>query len=116
MLSLRARRVRKEVGGWSPFARNDGDCDAVAQALLTAIEHEGRRLVYTGDTGPSEAVAELAGKADRVLVGDPAQGTRALPRGSPGAHASAGAHAPIPSMFSSVHTHLFRYCDAPAFL
>ena len=37
---MRARRVRKEVGGWSPFARNDGDCDAVAQALLTAIEHE----------------------------------------------------------------------------
>ena len=27
--------------GWSPFARNDGaDCDAVAQALLAALEHE----------------------------------------------------------------------------
>ncbi len=40
MLRLLARRGRKEVGGWSPFARNDGDCDAVAQALLTALEHE----------------------------------------------------------------------------
>ena len=26
---------------WSPFASNDGaDCEAVAQALLTAVEHE----------------------------------------------------------------------------
>jgi hypothetical protein len=40
VLRLLARRGRKEVGGWSPFARNDGDCDAVAQALLTALEHE----------------------------------------------------------------------------
>ena len=40
MLRLLARRGRKEVGGWSPFARNDGDCDAVAQALLTALDHE----------------------------------------------------------------------------
>ena len=27
---------------WSPFAKNDGaDCEAVAQALLTALDHEG---------------------------------------------------------------------------
>lgn len=35
-----ARRGRTDANGWSPFARNDGHCDAVAQALLTAIEHE----------------------------------------------------------------------------
>ena len=36
-----ARRRRKEVGTWSPFASNDGaDCEAVAQALLTALNHE----------------------------------------------------------------------------
>ncbi len=35
-----ARRGTTEVESWSPFARNDGDCDAVAQALLTALEHE----------------------------------------------------------------------------
>ncbi len=35
------RREKTEVeNSWSPFARNDGDCDAVAQALLTALEHE----------------------------------------------------------------------------
>jgi hypothetical protein len=29
------------VSHWSPFANNDGaDCDAVAQALLAAVEHE----------------------------------------------------------------------------
>jgi hypothetical protein len=37
---LLARRSRTESKGWSPFARNDGDTEAVAQALLTAIEHE----------------------------------------------------------------------------
>jgi hypothetical protein len=36
-----ARRRRTEVESWSPFARNDGaDCEAVAQALLTALDHE----------------------------------------------------------------------------
>ncbi len=40
MLRLLARRGRDDVRGWSPFARNDGDCDAVAQALLAALEHE----------------------------------------------------------------------------
>ena len=41
MLRLLARGGRKEAGSWSPFARNDGaDCEAVAQALLTALEHE----------------------------------------------------------------------------
>ena len=54
MLSLRARRVRKEVGGWSPFARNDGDCDAVAQALLTAIEHEDCALEHLTPTRYAE--------------------------------------------------------------
>ena len=39
MLRLLARRGRNEARAWSPFARNDGDCDAVAQALLAAIEH-----------------------------------------------------------------------------
>jgi hypothetical protein len=35
-----ARRRQEKAEGWSPFARNDADCDAVAQALLTAVEHE----------------------------------------------------------------------------
>ena len=35
-----ARNRKAEADGWSPFARNDGDCDAVAQALLAALEHE----------------------------------------------------------------------------
>jgi len=37
---LFARREKNDAGQWSPFARNDGECDAVAQALLAAIEHE----------------------------------------------------------------------------
>jgi hypothetical protein len=35
-----ARRRQEKAECWSPFARNDADCDAVAQALLTAVEHE----------------------------------------------------------------------------
>ena len=35
------RSARDDGGNWSPFARNDGaDCEAVAQALLAALEHE----------------------------------------------------------------------------
>jgi hypothetical protein len=35
------RSVKDDGVKWSPFARNDGaDCEAVAQALLTALEHE----------------------------------------------------------------------------
>lgn len=31
----------EDGGTWSPFARNEAaDCDAVAQALLNALEHE----------------------------------------------------------------------------
>ena len=41
MLRRLARRGRNEAGTWSPFARNDGaDCEAVAHALLTALDHE----------------------------------------------------------------------------
>lgn len=35
------RSVKEDGGNWSPFARNDGaDCEAVAQALLSALDHE----------------------------------------------------------------------------
>ena len=51
---MRVRRGRNEVGDWSPFARNDGDCDAVAQALLTAIEHEDCALENLTPTRYSE--------------------------------------------------------------
>jgi hypothetical protein len=35
------RSIKEGSGNWSPFARNDGaDCEAVAQALLNALEHE----------------------------------------------------------------------------
>ena len=35
------RSVREDGGNWSPFARNEGaDCEAVAEALLSALEHE----------------------------------------------------------------------------
>jgi hypothetical protein len=38
---LPGRRESDAAVRWSPFARNDGaDCDAVAQALLAAREHE----------------------------------------------------------------------------
>ncbi len=41
MPRLLARGRLKDAGSWSPFARNDGaDCEAVAQALLTALDHE----------------------------------------------------------------------------
>jgi ribonuclease BN (tRNA processing enzyme) len=37
------------------------------EAYALRIEHEGRRLVYSGDTGPCEALADLARDADLML-------------------------------------------------
>lgn len=54
MLRLLARRRKKEDGSWSPFAHNEGDCDAVAQALLTALEHEDCALEHLTPTRYSE--------------------------------------------------------------
>ena len=54
MLRLLAKRRKTEIGSWSPFARNDGDCDAVAQALLTALEHEDCALEQLTPTRYSE--------------------------------------------------------------
>jgi hypothetical protein len=54
VLQLLARRKKTEVGDWSPFARNDGDSDAVAQALLTALEHEDCALEHLTPTRYSE--------------------------------------------------------------
>lgn len=35
------RSVKEDGGNWSPFAHDDGpDCEAVADALLSALEHE----------------------------------------------------------------------------
>jgi ribonuclease BN (tRNA processing enzyme) len=37
------------------------------ETYAVRIEHEGRSLVYSGDTGPSTALAELASGADLLL-------------------------------------------------
>ena len=49
-----ARRRKKQAESWSPFASNEGDCDAVAQALLTALEHEDCALEQLTPTRYSE--------------------------------------------------------------
>lgn len=38
------------------------------ESLAYAVRHEHRRLVYTGDTGPSEALARWAGGCDLLLA------------------------------------------------
>ncbi len=41
LIRVLPRTVNDDRRNWSPFARNDGaDCEAVAQALLEALEHE----------------------------------------------------------------------------
>jgi ribonuclease BN (tRNA processing enzyme) len=37
------------------------------ESYLLRLEHEGRSLVYTGDTGPTEALVDLARGADVLL-------------------------------------------------
>ncbi|HEY0640373.1 MAG TPA: MBL fold metallo-hydrolase [Pseudonocardiaceae bacterium] len=50
-----------------PFAVTTATAAHPCEAYATRLEHDGRSLVYTGDTGPCAAVTELARGADVLL-------------------------------------------------
>ncbi len=50
-----------------PFAISTAPACHPVEAYLIRIEHAGRSFVYTGDTGPTGAVADLARGADLLL-------------------------------------------------
>ena len=57
----------KEARTIGPFTVATAPACHPVEAYLLRLEHEGRSLVYTGDTGPTEELAELARGADLLL-------------------------------------------------
>jgi ribonuclease BN (tRNA processing enzyme) len=54
----------REIG---PFTVSVAPACHPVEAYLIRLEHDGRSLVYTGDTGPTQALADLARGADLLL-------------------------------------------------
>jgi ribonuclease BN (tRNA processing enzyme) len=80
------------------------------------VEHAGRALAYSADTGETGALAELAGDADVLLCEasfrEPAAGGPALPQGLHLTARQAGEHAGRAGAGSLVLTHLVPWNDA----
>ncbi len=57
-------RARIEVAGCTVLARR---VDHVVESYALRVEHGGRSLAYSGDTGPCEALVDLATGADVLL-------------------------------------------------
>lgn len=53
--------------GIGPVALSSTPVDHPCEAYGVRLEHEGRRLVYSGDTGPCRSLVELARGADVLL-------------------------------------------------
>lgn len=97
-------------------ARVDHPCDAYA----LRIEHGGRTLVYSGDTGPCDALVEIARGADVLLceAGWP-HVTPAWDEPPPGVHLSgrqAGEHATAAGVGRLLVTHVPAWYDAAEIL
>lgn len=98
-------------------ARVEHPCPAYA----LRVEHEGASLVYSGDTGPSTGLVDLARGADVLLC--EASWPHVMPgrwtEPPPGVHLSgrqAGEHAAAAGVGRLLLTHVPAWCDATALL
>ena len=105
--------VRAELGGVTITTRR---VDHVCEAYAVRLEHEGRSLVYSGDTGPCDALVELARGADVLLCEATwPHATPQWPEPPPGVHLSgrqAGEHAAAAGVGALLVTHVAAWYDA----
>jgi ribonuclease BN (tRNA processing enzyme) len=105
------------IGGVAFTARR---VDHVCEAYGVRVEHAGRSLVYSGDTGPCESLVELARGADALLC--EATWPHVTPHWQeppPGVHLSgrqAGEHAAAAGVGRLLITHIAAWFDADAVL
>lgn len=99
---------RRQIG---PFTVTVDHVAHPVETFAFRFEHDGRALVYSGDTGPSPALTELARSADVLLC---EAGFPDLPDLPPDLHLcgqQAGQHAAAAGTGRLVLTHLARDID-----
>lgn len=93
--------------------------DHPAEAYAMRLEHAGRSIVYSGDTGPCEALVELARGADVLLAEATWPHTGIWDEPPPGVHLSgrqAGEHATRAGVGRLLITHVASWFDREAVL
>jgi ribonuclease BN (tRNA processing enzyme) len=95
--------------------------DHLVETFALRLEHEGRSIVYSGDTGPCAALVELARGADVLLCEAtwPHTGIWADGEPPPGVHLSgrqAGEHATKAGVGTLLLTHVASWYDREAIL
>jgi ribonuclease BN (tRNA processing enzyme) len=93
--------------------------DHLCEAYALRVEHAGRSLVYSGDTGPCDALVELAEGADALLCEATWPHTGLWDEPPPGVHLSgrqAGEHAAKAGVGRLLITHVAAWYDREAIL
>jgi ribonuclease BN (tRNA processing enzyme) len=93
--------------------------DHLCEAYAVRLEHAGRSVVYSGDTGPCEALVELARDADVLLCEATWPHTGLWDEPPPGVHLSgrqAGEHAAKAGVGRLLLTHVAAWYDRDAIL
>jgi ribonuclease BN (tRNA processing enzyme) len=105
-----------QVGGLTLYVR---EVDHVCEAYALRLEHAGRSIVYSGDTGPCTALAELARGADALLCEATWPHTGLWDEPPPGVHLSgrqAGEVAAKAGVGRLLLTHVAAWYDREAIL
>ena len=93
-------------GQIGPFSATFARMNHPVEAYAVRLEHDGHALVYTGDTGPTDALVELARGADGLLA---EAGWGGGPESVPNLHltgAAAGEHATRAGVRRLILTHV----------
>lgn len=90
--------------------------DHPCEAYALRVEHGGRSLVYSGDTGPCEGLVELARGADVLLCEASWPHTPDMPSGVHLSGRQAGEHASAAGVGTLLITHVPAWIDAQAVL
>jgi ribonuclease BN (tRNA processing enzyme) len=93
--------------------------DHLCEAYALRLEHAGRSIVYSGDTGPCEALVDLARGADVLLAEATWPHTGPWDEPPPGVHLSgrqAGEHATKAGVGRLLITHVAAWFDREAIL
>jgi ribonuclease BN (tRNA processing enzyme) len=93
--------------------------DHLGEAYALRLEHSGRSIVYSGDTGPCDALVELARGADVLLAEATWPHTGVWDEPPPGVHLSgrqAGEHATAAGVGRLLITHVASWFDREAIL